>query len=161
VSTLNWRAIGWGALAGLLIIVPLTALRAVLNREISDFDSSAWVPLFALALFSAYVVAGVIAGRRAPGAPFSNGLLAGVGALALWLPLRVLIWVARSESRGLFSGSDPVFTVTQLFGQVLFAAAFGLIGGVIGARMARTEASRHDGPGAGSPTRTSGQKPPR
>jgi hypothetical protein len=144
VSTLNWRAIGWGALAGLLVIVPLTALRAVLDHQIDNFDDSAWVPLFAIALFGAYVVAGVIAGRRTPETPLSNGLLAGVGALALWLPLRILIWVARGESQGLFSGSDPVFTATQLFGQVIFAAVFGLVGGLIGARMTRTTTPTND-----------------
>jgi hypothetical protein len=137
VSTLDSRAVGRGALAGLLIIVPLTALRAVVDRQVDNFDNSGWVPLFGLALFAAYVIAGVVAGRRTPDAPLSNGLLAGVGAFLLWLPLRVLIWVARGESQGLFSGPDPVFTVTQLFGQLLFAAVFGLVGGLIGARTKR------------------------
>ncbi|MGZ4736690.1 MAG: hypothetical protein ACXV8R_13860 [Acidimicrobiia bacterium] len=145
MSTFDSRAVGRGALAGLLVIVPLTALRAVLDQEIHDFDSSGWVPLFALALFGAYVVAGIVTGRRTPDAPLSNGLLAGVGALALWLPLRVLIWVVRSESQWLFSGSDPVFTAGQIFGQVLFAAVFGLIGGVIGARMTRAASMTGDG----------------
>ena len=144
MSTFDSRAVGRGALAGLLIIVPLTALRAVLDREIADFDNSGWVPLFAIALFLAYVLAGAVAGRRSPDAPLTNGLLAGIGALALWLPLRVLIWVARGESQGLFTGSDPVFTATQLFGQVIFAALFGVIGGLIGARMARAAAMPHD-----------------
>lgn len=134
MSSFDARAVGRGALAGVLLIIPLTALRAILDREIDNFDGSGWVPLFALALFAAYLVAGVVAGRRTPDAPLSNGLLAGVGAFLLWLPLRVLIWVARSESQGLFTGPDPVFTVGQLFGQILFAAIFGLIGGIIGAR---------------------------
>jgi hypothetical protein len=138
MSSFDARAVGRGALAGVLLIIPLTALRAVLDREIEDFDGSGWVPLFAIALFAAYVIAGVVAGRRTPDAPLSNGLLAGVGAFLLWIPLRVLIWVARNESQGLFSGIDPVFTVGQLFGQILFAAVFGLIGGIIGARTMRT-----------------------
>jgi hypothetical protein len=138
MSSVDARAVGRGALAGVLLIIPLTALRAILDREIEDFDGSAWVPLFALALFAAYVIAGVVAGRRTPDAPLSNGLLAGVGAFVLWVPLRVLIWIMRSESQGLFTGADPVFTVGQLFGQILFAAVFGLIGGIIGARMVRT-----------------------
>ena len=137
MASINLRAVGRGALAGLLLIVPLTALRALVDREVHDFDSSSWVPLFALALFGAYVVAGVVAGRRAVDAPMSNGLLAGVGALVLWLPVRVVIWLVRSESQGLFTGSDPVFTAGQLFGQVLFAAAFGLVGGLLGARSIR------------------------
>ncbi len=146
MSTFDPRAIGRGALAGLLLIVPLTALRAVLDRQIDDFDNSGWVPLFALALFAAYVVAGVVAGRRTPNAPMSNGLLAAVGAFLLWLPLRVLIWAGRGESQGLFSGVDPVFTLSQIFGSVLFAAIFGLVGGIIGARTKRPAAVAGDGP---------------
>lgn len=146
MSTFVPRAVGRGALAGLLVIVPLTALRAILDREINDFDNSGWVPLFALALFGAYVVAGVVTGRRTPDAPLSNGLLAGVGAFVLWLPLRVLIWFARGESQGLFTGSDPVFTATQIFGQLLFAAVFGLVGGIVGARTKRPAAVTGDGP---------------
>jgi putative membrane protein (TIGR04086 family) len=137
VSTVDSRAVGRGALAGLLVIVPLTALRAVLDHQVDRFDSSGWVPLFAIALFLAYVIAGVVAGRRTPEAPLSNGLLAGVGAFLLWLPLRVLIWAGRGEAQGLFSGPDPVFTAAQLFGQILFAAVFGVIGGLIGARQTR------------------------
>ena len=145
MSSVDARAVGRGALAGVLLIIPLTALRAVLDREIDDFDGSAWVALFAVALFAAYVVAGVVAGRRTPDAPLSNGLLAGVGAFVLWVPLRVLIWIVRDESQGLFTGHDPVFTVGQLFGQLLFAAVFGLIGGIVGARMMRaTRMSRDD-----------------
>lgn len=139
MSTLDARAVWRGALAGLLVIVPLTALRAIVDQQVDHFDRSGWVPLFAIALFAAYVVAGVVAGRRAPDSPLSNGLFAGVGALVLWIPLRVLIWLVRGESQGLLTGSDPVFTAGQLFGSVLFAAVFGLIGGVLGARRARAE----------------------
>jgi len=144
MSSVDARAVGRGALAGVLLIVPLTAVRAVLDREIEDFDGSAWVPLFAIALLATYVVAGMVTGRRTPDAPLTNGLLAGVGALVLWLPLRLIIWLARSESQGLFTGSDPVFTVGQLFGQVLFAAVFGLIGGIIGARTLRSTAATRE-----------------
>lgn len=145
MSSLDLRAIGRGALAALLLIIPLTALRAIVDQQVNDFAHSGWVPLFALALFAAYVVAGVVTGRRTPDAPLSNGLLAGVGAVVLWLPLRVLIWLVRSESQGLFSGSDPVFTVGQIFGQLLFAAAFGLVGGLVGARNARARRVSPDG----------------
>jgi hypothetical protein len=145
MSPIDLRAVARGALAGLLLIVPLSALRAILDRDVHDFDSSGWVPLFALALFAAYVVAGAVAGRRTEDAPMSNGLLAGIGAVLLWLPLRVLIWIVRSESDGLFSGSDPVFTFGQIFGSMLFAAVFGLIGGILGARSVRARRVSPDG----------------
>jgi hypothetical protein len=154
VRTIEPGAVLRGAIAGLLVIVPLSALRAVVDRETVDFDGSAWIYLFGIGLLLAYVVAGAVAGHHAPGAPLSNGILAGFGALVLWLPLRVLIWVARSESQGLFTGSDPVFTVGELFGQVLLAAVFGLLGGVIGARLARgSGAAERDGAGTAIPPR--------
>ena len=154
MKTVEPRAVLRGALAGLFVIVPLSALRAVIDSETGDFNGSRWVVVFALALMLAYVVAGAVAAHRAPATPLSNGTLAGLGALVLWMPLRVLIWVARSESQGLFTGSEPVFTVGQIFGQLLFAAAFGLIGGFIGARMARASRLRDaDGAGTAIPPR--------
>jgi hypothetical protein len=150
MRTIEPGAVWWGALVGLLVIVPVTALRAVLDADARDVDGGGWLVLFGIALLAAYVLAGAVAGHRAPQAPYTNGILAGIGALVLWLPLRVLIWVARSESQGLFNGRDPVFTVGQLFGQLLFAAAFGLIGGVIGARRNRG-AGADDRPAAEAP----------
>jgi hypothetical protein len=143
VKTVAWSAVLRGAVSGLVVIVPLTALRAVLDRE-ADVDEGGWLLLFGLGVLVAYVIAGAVAGHRESDAPLTNGILAGVGALVLWLPLRVLIWAVRSESQGLLGGSDPVFTVGQLFGQLLFAAVFGLVGGLIGARRARASSTAGD-----------------
>ena len=47
-----------------------------------------------------------------------------------------------------------MFTVGQIFGQLVFAAAFGLIGGFIGARIARTSRlGESDGAGTAMPPR--------
>jgi hypothetical protein len=143
VQTIDAGAVWRGALTGLLIIVPLTALRAVLDRK-SDVEEGGWLLLFGLGLLLAYVVAGAVAGYRAPGTPLTNGILAGIGAFVLWVPLRILIWVARSETQGLIDGREPVFTFGQLFGQLLFAAVFGLVGAVIGARRARASSMAGD-----------------
>lgn len=154
MKTVEPGAVLRGAVAGLLVIVPLSALRAVIDNETGNFNDSGWVVLFGFGLFLAYVAAGAIAAHRAPGTPFTNGTLAGLGAFVLWLPLRVVIWLARSESQGLITGSDPVFTVGQIFGQLLFAAAFGLLGGFIGARMVRASgAGERDGAGTAIPPR--------
>ena len=131
MSTVDARAVGRGALAGLLLIVPLSALRVVIDQTRSTTSTTAAGCRCSRSRCSSPTSSpGVVAGRRAPDAPLSNGILAGVGAFLLWIPLRVLIWVGRGESQGLFSGSDPVFTAGQLFGQLLFAAVFGLIGGI-------------------------------
>ncbi len=145
MKTVEPGAVLRGALAGLLVIVPLSALRAVVDHQTTDFNDSAWVLVFGVGLMLAYVVAGAVAAHRAPTTPLSNGSMAGLGAFVLWLPVRVLIWVARSESQGLFSGPDAVFTAGQIFGQLLFAMVFGLVGGIIGARMARNSVRESDG----------------
>jgi len=131
------RAIGRGALLGLVVIVPVAVMYALLDRAVDDFQNSGWAPLFALAIVVAYVVAGVGAGRIARDAPLSNGALAGLGALVLWLPLRVLIWAMRDATNGLFSGTDPVFSASRLLGQAALAAGLGALGAFFAARRAR------------------------
>src|SRR6202035_3972231 len=80
VDATNWRVVLRGALVGLSVIVPVTIVRAVLDRQVSDVNQSGWVyPLFVLILV-AYVVAGWVAGSGAPGAPLTHGALAGWGS---------------------------------------------------------------------------------
>jgi hypothetical protein len=140
------RAIARGALLGLVVIVPVAVLYALLDRAVDDFENSGWAPLFALAILVAYVVAGVGAGRLVPDAPMANGALAGLGALALWLPLRVLIWAMRDATNGLFSGTDPVFSASRLLGQAALAAALGALGAYVVARKRREQAGSRPDP---------------
>jgi hypothetical protein len=131
------RAVVRGALLGLLVIVPVAVLYALFDRAVDDFQNSGWAPLFALAIVVAYLVAGVGAGRIALDAPLSNGALAGLGALVLWLPLRVLIWVMRDATNGLFTGTDPVFSASRLLGQAALAVGLGALGAYFAARKTR------------------------
>ena len=133
-DVLDRHAIARGAAFGLLLFVPLSAIRVVIDQNVSDFDHSGWAPVFAIALFVVYVVAGLVAARAAPDAPLSNGIVAAVGAFLLWIPIRILIWAIRDASQGLFSGTDPVFTPARILGQIVFAAAFGAFGGWIASR---------------------------
>ena len=137
---IDGRAILRGALMGLIVIVPVAVLYALLDRAVDDFPSSAWAPLFALAIVAAYVVAGIGAGRIALGAPLSNGALAGLGALGIWLPLRVLIWALREASNHLFTGADPVFSISRLLGQAVIAVGLGALGAYFAARKTRRAA---------------------
>lgn len=136
MQTVDRRALVHGALAALVVIAPLTVLRAIVDHNVARFDSSGWAPLFALGLLGAYVLGGWVAGREAHDAPLTNGILAGIGALVAWLVVRVAIWAVREPEKALFGGTHSVFTVGNLFGAVLFAALFGLVGAMIGARMA-------------------------
>jgi hypothetical protein len=138
------RAILRGALLGLVVIVPVAVLYALLDRAVDDFQNSGWAPLFALAIVAAYLVAGVGAGRIALDAPLSNGALAGLGALVLWLPLRMLIWAMRDATNGLFTGTDPVFSASRLLGQAALAVGLGALGAYFAARKARSRTNQSD-----------------
>jgi hypothetical protein len=142
-SAIDPRALARGALVGLAIIVPVTVLRAALDRALDDFDDSAWKGVLFVVILAAFLVAGWSTGRLAPSAPLSNGALAALGAIVLWLPIRLLIWFVRDDSRGLVSGEDAALSPGQLLGTAAFAAALGMLGGMLGARRAqagRTEA---------------------
>ena len=130
----DWRIVARGALVGLAVIVPVTVLRVVLDREVRDFDDSGWIyPLFLLILV-AYFLAGWIAGRARPDSPLTHGTLAGLGVIAAWIPIRILIWAVREDDRSLFSGDDAVLRPGQVFGALVIAAALGILGGWLGQR---------------------------
>lgn len=138
---IRWVAVAWGAGFGLAVLLVVATARAVLDREIDDFDDSGWTIALFVLLLVGYFVAGWVAQRRAahdgaPDAPFTHGTLAGIGALACWIPLRVLIWVVRDEDRGLFGGTDPALRPGQLFGAVVIAAGIGMLGAFVASRRA-------------------------
>jgi hypothetical protein len=127
-------AVGRGALVGLVVIVPVTVLRAIVSHNVNDFDHSGWAIVFFFAILFAYGLAGWVAGSTATRAPLTNGALAGFGAIVLWLPLRILIWAIRHDHRGLFTGTRPAITVGELFGALVLAAALGIVGALLAAR---------------------------
>ena len=134
---IDWRAVARGALVGFAVIVPVTIVQAVLRREVSDYDNSGWrYPLFVLILL-AYLAAGWFAGRSRIDEPFTYGTLAGVGALVLWIPTRVVIWAVREDDRGLFTGSKAALRPGQVFGQLVIAASLGMLGAWLAGRRAR------------------------
>lgn len=136
---MNLRAIGRGALVGVLFVIPITIVLAILEDRDADFDRSWWRVVLFFALLGAFGVGGWVAGLVGVDAPLSNGTLAGIGAFVLWLPIRVLIWALRDDNRGLLSGDRAVLRPTQLFSAALYAAAGGLVGGWIAGRKARRE----------------------
>jgi hypothetical protein len=133
-SLIDWRAIFRGATAGLFFLVLVSVIEAILDRNIDSFNDSGWIyPLFLMILFG-YTLGGFGAGRLVPEAPLSNGMLAGIGAFVLWIPVRIVIWLLRDEHRALFTGSSPALRPGQIFGHLLIAAALGMFGGFLGAR---------------------------
>jgi hypothetical protein len=141
-SGLDWGAIARGALAGLGVVVAVALLSAILDHQITDFDHSGWkYPLFVLVLV-AYVLAGWVGQwwavqRGSAGTPLTIGALSGLGVLVCWLPIRVLIWIVRDESRSLFTGDDPALRPGQIFGHVVIAVGLGMLGAFLASRIAR------------------------
>ena len=133
-EVIDRRAVLRGAVLGLVVIVPITILRAGLDRSIDDFDDTAWPGILFVALLVAFAAAGVVGGRAAPRAPLSNGALAAFGAVVLWLPIRLVIWVVRDDSRGLVSGDEAALAPGQLLVAAVLAVALGMISGWLGAR---------------------------
>ena len=141
-AIVDWRAVVRGALLGLLVLVAASVVEAILDRNIDTFRDSGWIyPLFVAILFG-YALGGWQAGRLARDAALTNGLLAGIGAFALWIPVRIVIWLVRDENRGLFSGHSPALRPGQILGHVVIAAALGMFGGWLGARAAVSSAKR-------------------
>jgi putative membrane protein (TIGR04086 family) len=134
-AIVDWAAIAQGAVVGLGVLVAASLVSAVLSHNLDNYDQSGWrYPLFVVVLVG-YFVGGFVAGRRAPSGALTNGALAGVLAFALWVPVRILIWLARDENKALFTGSTPVFKPGQIFGHLVIASALGMLGGIIGSRL--------------------------
>jgi hypothetical protein len=132
---IDWRVVLRGALVGLAVIVPVTVLRVVLDREVSDFDDSGWVyPLFVLILIG-YGASGWVAGRARPDAPLAHGALAGIGVLVLWIPIRIVIWAVREDGRGLVNGDNAALRPGQVFGALVIAAGLAMLAAVVAARL--------------------------
>jgi len=138
---ISWRVVLRGSLVGLAIIVPVTVLRVVLDRELADFDDSGWIyPLFVLLLVG-YFAAGWVAGRAEPTAPLTHGALAGIGVLVLWIPIRIAIWAVREDGRALFTGDRAALRPGQVFGQIVIAATLSMAGALVAARVGRGRAT--------------------
>lgn len=132
----EWGPVLRGAMLGLCVLVAASVVEAILDRNMDGFKDSGWIyPLF-LVILVGYTLGGYVAGRAVPTSPLTNGTLAGVFAFVLWIPVRILIWVARDENKGLFTGHSPAIRPGQLLGHVVIAAGLGMLGGWLGGRAA-------------------------
>ena len=60
MNVIDRHAVTRGATIGLLLFVPISALRVLIDHNVSDFEHSGWAPLFAIAIFVVYGVAGFV-----------------------------------------------------------------------------------------------------
>jgi len=135
---LSWPSITRGALAGLAIVVVAAIARAVLNHQMDDFKKSIWVYLLFVLVLVGYFAAGYVAGRARPDTPLANGALAGLGAVVLWIPIRVVIWAVREDGHALLKGNQAILRPGQIFGALVISTALGMVGALIAARRSRT-----------------------
>jgi hypothetical protein len=130
----DWPSVLRGATAGLAVLVPVTVLRVVLERSVTDFDHSAWIYPLSVLVLGAYGLAGAVAARGATRAPRWTGALAGLSSVVAWVPIRVIIWGIRDSGRALFVGARPVLPPGQLTGALALGLLGGVVGGLLGAR---------------------------
>jgi hypothetical protein len=135
-AVVDGRTVLRGALVGLCVLIAASVVDAILDTNLDNYQNTGWrYPLFVAILFG-FALGGWTAGRAAPDGALTNGTLAGVGAFVLWIPVRMGIWLVRDENRGLFTGHSPALRPGQLFGDLVIAAGFGMLGGFLGARAA-------------------------
>jgi hypothetical protein len=130
----DWPSVLRGATAGLAVLVPVTIIRVVLERAVTDFDHSAWIYPLSVLVLGAYGVAGAVAARGATRAPRWTGALAGFGSVVGWIPIRVVIWGIRDTGRAVFVGAHPVLPPGQLVGALALGLLGGFVGGLLGVR---------------------------
>jgi len=122
----NWRAVAMGALGGLMVIVPLAILQAIVTDD-GDDPAGVWLWITVIALLFAFLFAGFVAARNSPDLPYSHGALGGLGAVVLWILLRLL--------RDVVTGHSPKFNGVFLSG--LLAVALGIVGGALASSQLR------------------------
>ena len=121
------RLLDVGAIArGVLFGAPLVLVASLTNQLLDSGDegSSATFPLFVLLLVG-FVVAGYVAGRAAPEAPYSNGAVAAVAAFVAVQIIAVASRLVRGESL------QPITAMVFL---ALLAYASGLVGALLASR---------------------------
>jgi drug/metabolite transporter (DMT)-like permease len=130
-------AVARGALAGGAILGVVAVAILVTQDHVAHFTTSGWANLFKVFLLAAYFVAGWVAGKRAVDSPMTNGLLAGGGAMVLYIPLRIVIWLVRDEGKPLISGHDPALPLGSVVLGIMVGAVIGLFGAILAARSQR------------------------
>jgi hypothetical protein len=121
--TFEWRALCIGAATGLAVIVPVSILVEILERNVDDLDGSGWLFVPFIAILAAYFVAGRRSARLAHDAPLTHAACAALGAFAGWLLVRVVVPLVRGDHLGF--GGRAVVT------NAMFAVAFGILGATV------------------------------
>ncbi|MCU1458073.1 MAG: hypothetical protein JWL73_2165 [Actinomycetia bacterium] len=145
-SPLDARAVFGTALVALCGLLPVYVLGSWLDQRLTDFDHSGWYTVVAILTILVWFAAGLRAGILAPRAPLSNAAIGVLLAFVLFLPVRVLLWLWRSDSKGLFTGPRPLFAIGTLVASALVAMVIAMIGALISSRSIRGRITAGDEP---------------
>lgn len=121
IRDIDWRAVGAGVVAALVLALPAGLVGAVVVTK--DADNRVFV--FLLLILAAMLVGGFVAGSKRPDTPLTHGALAGAGAYLLAQSMTVFI--------SLLLGNDLKSPVVYVF-NTLLSASFGVVGGLIAER---------------------------
>lgn len=137
----SWAAVWRGSVLGLAIVVPLAIVLAFVERVLDRSSLRTGIEsVIVVLLFAAYFAAGFRAGRTEPSAPLTNGILAALGTLVVWIPVYVLIVLARGDDLNLRAGT--------VFAQAVVATFLGMVGGWLASRRAHAAAEEPPAPPA-------------
>jgi len=119
--TIDWRAVGAGAIAALVLAVPAGVISAI----VVDDESSNAVFVFYVVIIIGMLAGGFVAGSKRPDAPLTHGALAAAVAYVVAQVITVAVKLA--------NGSDLRSPAVYVF-NLLLMASIGVVGGFIAER---------------------------
>jgi putative membrane protein (TIGR04086 family) len=121
MARIDWRAVGAGVVAALVLALPAGLIGAVVVTD----ESNNGVFVFFLVIMAGMLVGGFVAGSKRPDTPFIHGALAAVIAYALAQTVTVLVRVLGDSTL-----RSPVVYVFN----ALLMASLGVVGGLLAER---------------------------
>ena len=137
---ISWVDVGRGAGAGAGVLILGGIGFSFLESE------SLTTPEFRFGVFllqiAAFATAGCIAGYAVNDAPASNGLVAALGTILMWVPVRAAIWYASQREAGVQLFSEQGISVPLLAAACGLAVVVGIASAYIGAGLAESQRRR-------------------
>lgn len=121
MPTLDWKAVGAGVLAALVLALPAGLIGAVVVTD----ESNNGVFVFFLVIMAGMLVGGFVAGSKRPDSPFTHGAAAAVIAYAAAQTVTVIVRLVGDNKL-----RSPVVYVFNM----LLMASLGVVGGLIAER---------------------------
>jgi putative membrane protein (TIGR04086 family) len=129
IRTIDWRAVGAGVVAALVLALPAALIGAVVVTD----ESNNGVFVFFLVIMAGMLVGGFVAGSKRPDSPLTHGAVAAVLGYLAAQTVTVLVRVV--------DGSKLRSPVVYVFNALLMAS-LGVVGGLVAERRnARLESS--------------------